>query len=155
MLTNTEKALRQFGGDGTNIFRRELKKADKIATAITSSSIRFESSVKDGKAELCYYADESYLHILNGRPPGSKLPPSIFDRKGRRLDLWFGARGIERTKSADFLIRRSIAEKGIKPVDVRTPAVEAMEPRIRKGVVEGFAKDLEQYGIEAITKVLQ
>ena len=156
MLINTEKRLRQLKDDGVNIFRKYLKKEDKVATAFTSNSIRGEvDRISVFQYTLTYYADESYDHIINGRPAGAGFPPSIFSRRGLRLNLWFGARGIERTKSTDFLIRRAIDEKGIEGVDVKTPAVEELEKRMDEQVIESLKNDLFEYGLAVFQNAIK
>lgn len=154
-LKNTRTYLRQIGSDAVAAFRQVLLKNDKKATGLTMDSIRHEEELTSEKATIKIFGDESVQYINDGRPPNSKMPPSIFSRKGRRLDRWFGAVGIPRTKSADFLVRRKIGRDGIKPVPVLEEGKEAIKPLAKAKFEEAIRKDIYEIGLVAFRRAIE
>ena len=152
--SNTMLKMRQHGTNAVHVFRKTLVKHGKKATSHTASSIRYESDLKGAIASYRIYADVSIIYINQGRPKGAKMPPSIFSRKGRRLDLWFGAKGIPRNKSTDYLIRRKIARDGIKPIPVIDQSIEEIKVISETEIKQAVKKDLLKMGYSMFKNAL-
>lgn len=153
--SHTMTYLRQTGSDWVSTFRKTLIKHDKKATGFTSASIRYESIIKGSMVTNTIYANRSLLHINQGRPKGAKMPPSIFSRRGRRLNLWFGARGIPRNRSTDYLVRRAIKRRGIEPVPVIEGSIEQIEELSKEKLKEVVKLDLLDMGYSKFKKVVE
>lgn len=96
--------------------KEALRKRGKVATSETINSIRSVIKIEeDGYAGEVYGAG-GLKWIESGRAPGSKMPPS-----GSLLP-WMRTKGIEEDK--EFVIRRSIAVKGIKPTTIIADALK-------------------------------
>jgi hypothetical protein len=144
--SRTINILRQQGSNAVHTFRQTLLKHGKKATGYTSASIRYETSLKGGIATYKVFADESIVYINQGRPKDAKMPPSIFSRKGRRLNLWFGARGIPRNRSTDYLVRRAIKRRGIKAVPVIDEGIEQIEELAKEQLIQAAREDILNIG---------
>jgi len=152
----TFKVLRQQRSNYEGIFRKNLVKHGKKATGFTSNSINARTTLETTEVREQVFADEAYMYIVEGRPAGSKFPPSIFSRKGRHLDLWFGSKNIPRTREADFLIRRKIARDGINPApEVLEDAIRELTPVMRRDVEAAMAKDFKRIGIQIFRQSIQ
>jgi hypothetical protein len=151
---HTLKYLRQSGSDWVSTFRKTLLKYNKKATGFTSASIRYESTIKSSMVTNTIYANRSLIYINQGRPQGAKMPPSIFSRKGKPLNLWFGARRIPRNRSTDYLVRRAIAKRGIEPVPVIEESLEQIQEISKKGLVKVVKLDLLEMGYVFFSKEL-
>jgi hypothetical protein len=147
--------LRQQGSNSVHTFRQTLAQHGKKATGYTGASIRYESGLKGTMAYYKIYADVSIIYINQGRPKGAKMPPSIFSRKGRQLNLWFGAKGIPRNKQTDFLVRRAIKRRGIKPVPVIEQSIEKIKELPVEQMKETVKLDLLEMGYAMFHSALQ
>lgn len=104
--------------------KEALRKKGKVATSETINSIRSVIRIEGGGYIGEVYGAGGLKWIESGRAPGSKMPPS-----GSLLD-WMRTKGIEEDK--EFVIRRSIAIKGIKPTTIIADALmETQAERIQ------------------------
>ena len=158
-LPRTTKFLRQFGSDGVALVRQVLVKNGKKATGFTAASIEYEFELITGPGEysptVAFYSDEAMFFIQDGRPAGSKFPPSIFSKQGMRLNLWFGAKGIPKTKSTDFLVRRKIARDGIEPKPVIDMSYEEVKAKFNiDGLYDAFYDDIFEWSYDLLNNAI-
>lgn len=112
----------------------DLKASGKDATGETIRSIRAETVVQPSLISLIFKAAKQWLFIDKGRKPGSKLPPE------KPILRWLRARGLD-TK-LQFIVRRSIAEKGIKPTNIFTNATKEFTKKFFLQTQDALEKDL-------------
>jgi hypothetical protein len=107
-----------------NSIKETLESKSKIATRETINSIRSIVKVSDSGYIGEVWGAGGLKFIESGRKPNSKMPPSGV------LLPWMRSKGIEEDK--EFIIRRSIARKGIKPTKIIAPALkETSKQRIQ------------------------
>lgn len=150
MFGNTEVKLSSVKTKGVEIARALLKKYDKVATKLTLDSVEGIISDSGNIIELCFYADKSWQYINDGRPAGAKMPPSVFSSDGRRLKLWFDVKNIP--LSADFPVRRKIANDGIKGRPITDEFIKDFLPYFENQVADSLAIDLADLGLELINQ---
>lgn len=99
-----------------------LNEKGKIATRKTIESLT--GDIKTGLTDINVkvITAVSLLYIEFGRRAGAKMPPS------GSLDDWYAAVGID--PKLDYVIRRSIARKGIKPTPITQPVIDAAQGEI-------------------------
>ena len=149
MFKNTSVKLSTVRKAGEDLARDLLRKYDKVATSFTLDSI--EGVIReDGNRciELEFSADKSWRFINDGRPAGAKMPPSVFSPDGRRLRLWFDA--VDIPLSADFPVRRHIAEEGIEPVPITDEFEREFQKIFERLIVDALAVDIADLGFELI-----
>lgn len=146
MLNKTRVKLSDVKRAGIEVARQILRKYDKVATGLTLDSV--EGHITENGNVICleFLADQSWKWINQGRPAGAKIPPSVFSPDGRRLRLWFDAVNIP--LSADFPVRRAIAEKGIKPVPVTDYFDEEFSKIFDKTIIDALAVDIADIGFD-------
>jgi len=99
-----------------------LDEKGKIATRETIESLT--GDIKTGLTDINVkvITAVSLLYIEFGRRAGAKMPPS------GSLDDWYAAVGID--PKLDYVIRRYIARKGIKPTPITQPVIDAAQSEI-------------------------
>mgnify|MGYP000270826820 CR=1 FL=1 len=102
--TNTLQMADNFGFQLVNELKAELFKAGKDASGTVIKTMRH--NVK---------AEDYFRYIDKGRRPGSKMPPV------EPIVKWLKLRGID--EKLQFPIRRKIAERGIKALNILAPTV--------------------------------
>jgi hypothetical protein len=120
--------------------RSELMRARKFATGKTVKATRGQGL---GGSRAAFRSkvtsSRSILYIAAGRRAGAKMPVKVVGQtKGGKsafgpvdgLLEWFLALSIPRRLW--FVIARSIARRGIRPLDIQKLAYKASQPRWRK-----------------------
>lgn len=145
-LKNIEKLITDFAERAAAILEQVYISRKKNATGKTLDSIRVatEFDVGVGKASIEIYGSEVFEFIEKGRPPGSKLPP-----KGALLE-WMQVRGIPEAK--EFVLRRSIAEKGIEPVPIIAVSITRIKADYRKDLSGKLIRQLSNIFLNNITQ---
>lgn len=115
-----------------------LSQGGKVATGKLINSIQVIQGGTPDQIQLGLSFTDYGRNVLEGRKPGSKLPPQ------GSLKSWMSVKGIEPTK--EYVIRKAIAVKGIKPFDFVSPFYNAI-PQL----TDEMAKDFAQLTIETIT----
>jgi len=149
---NLNRALRQIGSDNVAKSRLVLQRNGKIATMTTAAGVRYETEVFTNGAEVRLYAPASWKFIVDGRPPGAPMPPSIKTRKGRHLALWFDVKGIP--ERADFPVRLKIARDGIDPVDITSEVIDLVKDTNEEEVREALRQDFLAHVFQLFKKAL-
>ena len=125
-------------------YERVLDQKGKIATRETIESLTGQTKVSLNDVNVKVIAAVSLLYIEFGRRAGAKMPPS------GRLDDWYAAKGID--PKLDFVIRRAIARRGIKPTPITQPVIDAARLEVnelisnfaRTGLVGDFVTNIQQ-----------
>lgn len=107
-----------------NAYETILDREGKIATKQTIQSLLGESVVKEGSINIKITAAIFLFYIEFGRRAGAKMPPE------GALDDWYSAKGID--PKLDFVIRRAIARKGIKPTPITEFVLDAVRDDLER-----------------------
>lgn len=97
--------------------KSDLQKAGKVATRDLIRSVRSETIVQPSLISLVFKASRQWEFVDKGRKPGSKLPPKA------PILRWLRAKGLD--PKLQFVVRRSIAKKGIPPTNIFTDNTNA------------------------------
>ena len=112
---NTFKYLDGLGEDITDDILKLLRNKNKFATGELYNSINYDIDVNGNKIGLVIEYAEQGEFVISGRKPNSKLPPIssikewILNKRIKSSDLSLDSQA--------YLIARSIAKKGIPPLD--------------------------------------
>lgn len=123
--------LNKIGNRIIGFIKQLMIRGNKNATRETIDTLRQAVEIDINSVfSLDIFGSIVFRYINDGRPPRSKLPPS-----GALINSgWMKARGIP--ESAEFVIRRAIAKKGIKPY----PVIDLTVTQIQKNLI-GKASD--------------
>jgi hypothetical protein len=106
------EAFTRFGERIKDIITNVAERLGKVVSGQTVESIETTTEFKGTNAiEFNVYGSKTFDYIEEGRPPGAPMPP-----EGALLS-WMGLVGFQ---GSEFVLRRSISEKGIEP----TPLLE-------------------------------
>ena len=97
--------------------KEALRKKGKVATSKTINSIRSVIKVSENEYVGEVWGAGGLKFIESGRRKGAKMPPSGV------LLPWMRSKGISEDK--EFVIRRSISIKGIKPTNIISGALKS------------------------------
>lgn len=111
-----------------------LRKFSKIATRETIDGLFSDLDVGVSQLNVKVLAPVTLLYIEFGRRAGAKMPPE------GSLDKWYEAKGID--KKYDFVIRRAIARRGIKPTPITETVLQAVRPRFEAIYQEFMTVDM-------------
>jgi hypothetical protein len=109
-----EAELNKWAGEFVNTLRNNLISAGKSATGNLVRSINYRLVQNGDQFSIVFEAADYLEWVDKGRKPG-KMPPY------KKLIPWVESRGLRFAKTSDsmaFVIARSIAKKGIKPLNV-------------------------------------
>lgn len=104
-------------------YKRQLTVKDKVVSRHTINST-YTLALSDG---ISLNGDTTNRYILNGRRAGAKMPPET-----EQFRQWLMFRNIP--LAASFVIRRSIGRNGIRPTDLLTPTIAAIQPLISRAI---------------------
>lgn len=117
----------------------------KNATGQTLSSLRADVTFEIDKAiELDIFGSKVFEYINDGRRAGAKMPP-----EGVLLD-WMQARGIP--DSAEYAIRKAIAQNGIEPVPIIEMAFVEIQNDFKRTLSSEILSELSGLLFKAIEK---
>lgn len=138
MFESVFRRLQLFGEIVIDIIKTIFVQRGKSATGSTLQSLRQETVFETQQgAELKVIGSKVFDYIESGRPAGSKLPPE------GALISWMQSRGIPAEK--EFAVRKSIAQKGIKP----EPIIELAFIQVQRE-----AQSLSQEILNELTKTV-
>lgn len=147
-MRNLIKVLEKISDKKIKDLKKELEKKDKRATGNLINSLDYVLKI-DASAEglnINYEAIDYFKYIESGRKAGSKLPPK------EPIKDWMQARGID--KKLEFIIRKSIANKGIKPTQITEVIFSESElKKLQDEVEKAYKKDLDELLEKAIKKI--
>lgn len=105
-----------FGEALVEDLKFQLANLDKFATGDLIETMYYEVKEADGKAVIKVFARDYFRYVERGRRPGAKMPPEEPIRKWLRVKLM--------PERLQFVVRRSIARKGIKGVFILNPTIK-------------------------------
>ncbi len=104
-----------FGEALTEELQFQVAEHDKFATGNLADSMFYEAKSSDGKAVIMVFAAPYFRYVERGRRPGAKMPPKA------PIVKWLRVKG--KSEKLEFVIRRSIARKGIKGIFIINPTI--------------------------------
>ena len=128
-----------FGEALVDDLKFQIANKDKFATGNLADTMYHEAKSANGKAVVMVFAADYFRFVEKGRKPNSKMPPDQPIRK------WVRVRGVTSRdgqfiseNSKVFLIRRSIARKGIKGIFIINPTIN----KITEEFIPKYSKQL-------------
>lgn len=141
------RIMDQLGKDLVAELKKELISKGKDATGNLINSLGYHL-IKTSDGYNIEITSADYLkYVDKGRRPG-KMPPS------NKLVPWVEARGIKFTgdggevltsKSAAFVIAKSIGDKGIKPTNIIETSLRTIYLSRKDLIAQAAAKDYQEY----------
>lgn len=104
-----------FGEALVEELKFQIATKDKFATGNLADSMFHEVRQADGKAVIMVFAADYFRYVDKGRRPGAKMPPK------EPIVKWLRVKG--KSEKLEFVIRRSIAKKGIKGIFILNPTI--------------------------------
>lgn len=109
-------------------------KRGSFATGALHDSLRWEVTDTQDGANVSVFANDTFFFVEGGRRAGAKMPPK------EPIATWMATVGID--ASLEWVIRRSIAKKGIKPKHYLKDWINAKEPSWQKLLGDAAVVDL-------------
>lgn len=127
---------------------RVLKEKKKVVTKTTIDSLTGETKETDTRAIITMLANESLQFIIQGRKKGAKYPGRVVNGKFEVFDelkKWKEVTGFE---GSDFILAKTISEKGIKPVAIMFEVLANVEQQV-------YAVIQQEWNIEVSNDVVE
>ena len=160
MLNNTEEILNKFAKRVIQQSRTRLTKSKKNASKDLYNSLRYDLTTSAAAFILNFFMEEygSYQDRgVSGKNRKYTTPFSYKDKMPppKALDKWMVRRNIKGTrdaqgrfikrKSLQYLLARSIYNKGIKPSNFFTKSFEQAFDKLPEDMVKAYRLDLEEF----------
>lgn len=171
-MTNTEKALNDFGELVIKSAQKRLVDSNSNASKRLSNSLRYEAKVNKNSIEFDFYAEDYWKFVdqgVKGKASSVKAPNSPFrfgtgtGKKGgltSAIDKWVIRKGFGNVRGKDgrFITRaqmvkaiaRSIYMRGIAPTHFFSKAYEEQFPKLADKLEQSYGTDLEEFLIKNI-----
>lgn len=147
-MKNLLRVLEKISDKKIKDLQKELAKKDKKATGNLINSLDYILKL-DASAEgikINFEAIDYFKFVESGRKAGSKFPPK------EPIINWMQTRGID--KKLEYIIRKSIAKKGIKPTQITEVIFSEAELKLLQDEIEkAYKKDLDELLEKAIKKI--
>ena len=160
MLNNTEEILNKFAKRVIQQSRTRLTKSKKNASKDLYNSLRYELTTSAAAFILNFFMQEYGIYQdrgVSGKKRKYNTPFSYKDKMPppKALDKWMVRRNIKGTrdaqgrfikrKSLQYLLARSIYNKGIKPSNFFTKSFEQAFDKLPEDMVKAYKLDLEEF----------
>jgi hypothetical protein len=160
MLNNTEEILNKFAKRVIQQSRTRLTKGKKNASKDLYNSLRYELTTSAAAFILNFFMQEYGIYQdrgVSGKKRKYNTPFSYKDKMPppKALDKWMVRRNIKGTrdaqgrfikrKSLQYLLARSIYNKGIKPSNFFTKSFEQAFDKLPEDMVKAYRLDLEEF----------
>jgi hypothetical protein len=160
MLNNTEEILNKFAKRVIQQSRTRLTKGKKNASKDLYNSLRYDLTTSAAAFILNFFMEEYGIYQdrgVSGKKRKYNTPFSYKDKMPppKALDKWMVRRNIKGTrdaqgrfikrKSLQYLLARSIYNKGIKPSNFFTKSFEQAFDKLPEDVVKAYRLDLEEF----------
>lgn len=121
-------------GHQTAIHLQDRIKRGSFASGALHDSIRWEVTEQAEGANLSVFANDTIFYVFSGRRAGAKMPPK------EPIATWMAQVGID--PKLNWVIRRSIAKKGIPAKNYLRDWIAAKEPSWQKLLGDAAVIDL-------------
>lgn len=160
MLNNTEEILNKFAKRVIQQSRTRLTKGKKNASKDLYNSLRYDLTTSTAAFILNFFMEEYGIYQdrgVSGKKRKYNTPFSYKDKMPppKALDKWMVRRNIKGTrdaqgrfikrKSLQYLLARSIYNKGIKPSNFFTKSFEQAFDKLPEDMVKAYRLDLEEF----------
>ena len=160
MLNNTEEILNKFAKRVIQQSRTRLTKSKKNASKDLYNSLRYDLTTSAAAFILNFFMEEYGIYQdrgVSGKKRKYNTPFSYKDKMPppKALDKWMVRRNIKGTrdaqgrfikrKSLQYLLARSIYNKGIKPSNFFTKSFEQAFNKLPEDMVKAYRLDLEEF----------
>ena len=160
MLNNTEEILNKFAKRVIQQSRTRLTKGKKNASKDLYNSLRYDLTTSAAAFILNFFMEEYGIYQdrgVSGKKRKYNTPFSYKDKMPppKALDKWMVRRNIKGTrdvqgrfikrKSLQYLLARSIYNKGIKPSNFFTKSFEQAFDKLPEDMVKAYRLDLEEF----------
>ena len=160
MLNNTEEILNKFAKRVIQQSRTRLTKSKKNASKDLYNSLRYDLTTSAAAFILNFFMQEYGIYQdrgVSGKKRKYNTPFSYKDKMPppKALDKWMVRRNIKGTrdaqgkfikrKSLQYLLARSIYNKGIKPSNFFTKSFEQAFDKLPEDMVKAYRLDLEEF----------
>ena len=160
MLNNTEEILNKFAKRVIQQSRTRLTKGKKNASKDLYNSLRYDLTTSAAAFILNFFMEEYGIYQdrgVSGKKRKYNTPFSYKDKMPppKALDKWMVRRNIKGTrdaqgrfikrKSLQYLLARSIYNKGIKPSNFFSKSFEQAFDKLPEDMVKAYRLDLEEF----------
>ena len=160
MLNNTEEILNKFAKRVIQQSRTRLTKSKKNASKDLYNSLRYDLTTSAAAFILNFFMEEYGIYQdrgVSGKKRKYNTPFSYKDKMPppKALDKWMVRRNIKGTrdaqgrfikrKSLQYLLARSIYNKGIKPSNFFTKSFKQAFDKLPEDMVKAYRLDLEEF----------
>ena len=160
MLNNTEEILNKFAKRVIQQSRTRLTKSKKNASKDLYNSLRYDLTTSAAAFILNFFMEEYGIYQdrgVSGKKRKYNTPFSYKDKMPppKALDKWMVRRNIKGTrdaqgrfikrKSLQYLLARSIYNKGIKPSNFFTKSFAQAFDKLPEDMVKAYRLDLEEF----------
>ena len=160
MLNNTEEILNKFAKRVIQQSRTRLTKSKKNASKDLYNSLRYDLTTSAAAFILNFFMEEYGIYQdrgVSGKKRKYNTPFSYKDKMPppKALDKWMVRRNIKGTrdaqgrfikrKSLQYLLARSIYNKGIKPSNFFSKSFEQAFDKLPEDMVKAYRLDLEEF----------
>lgn len=147
MFNLLESLLTKYGDEVLKVARKTLKDLGKIASGKLFKSLNYKINSSATSTQIKFGGIEYLNEVEEGRAAGQEAPPT------GKIMQWMQYKNIEgkNSKSAAFLIARSIGKNGIEPTHFMRNAIITTNDKFKKSLT----KEMQQYFIKDIKKVIQ
>ena len=160
MSNNTEEILNKFAKRVIQQSRTRLTKGKKNASKDLYNSLRYDLTTSAAAFILNFFMEEYGIYQdrgVSGKKRKYNTPFSYKDKMPppKALDKWMVRRNIKGTrdaqgrfikrKSLQYLLARSIYNKGIKPSNFFTKSFEQAFDKLPENMVKAYRLDLEEF----------
>lgn len=160
MLNNTEEILNKFAKRVIQQSRTRLTKGKKNASKDLYNSLRYDLTTSAAAFILNFFMEEYGIYQdrgVSGKKRKYNTPFSYKDKMPppKALDKWMVRRNIKGTrdaqgrfikrKSLQYLLARSIYNKGIKPSNFFTKSFKQAFDKLPEDMVKAYRLDLEEF----------
>ena len=160
MLNNTEEILNKFAKRVIQQSRTRLTKSKKNASKDLYNSLRYDLTTSAAAFILNFFMQEYGIYQdrgVSGKKRKYNTPFSYKDKMPppKALDKWMVRRNIKGTrdaqgrfikrKSLQYLLARSIYNKGIKPSNFFTKSFQQAFDKLPEDMVTAYRLDLEEF----------
>jgi hypothetical protein len=145
---NLKEALNIFGDEYITELTKQLIQLDKVATGKLLRSLDYEVIEKvKGQFEIIIKAQDYLKFVDEGRRPGSPPPYNAILSWVQARKIKFvnkSGKGFLKNEQTAFIIRKSIAKKGIQKTNVLKKTLGNVLNLKSKIIKDGVKLDLEQ-----------